>query len=276
MRDLLEKSDYSFNIEKIENGFLYYNHYCIVIELLGHSILQEIKNGNYKGLSLKYAQSVLTSILPVLDVFDELRLIHSDIKPENILHRFPKSNDAFKLIDFGSSMFENNFYVPYIQSRFYRAPEVVLRLPYDNKIDMWSLGCVIAEIVLGLPLLPGQTELHLISLMNKTIGEIPRVMSINSPLKDQLFLPDGSLKSPQLLCEENNENFVEDFKPYFIYESLDDIIQSCDTEEEVVNNDFESKYVFLDLLKKMLIYEPQKRISPKEAMNHPFLKIQFQ
>ena len=271
------RSPASKNISLIENGFVFCNHYCIVFELLGPSILHEIEKAKYRGLSLKYAQAVLKSILPILDILSELHIIHSDIKPENILQEFPESKENFKLIDFGCCMFENEFdNIHYIQSRFYRAPEVLLHLPYDSKIDIWSLGCVMAEIVLGLPLLPGQTELHLISLMNKTIGKIPCVMSINSPRNNQLFLPDGALKSPQLLCEENDEDFVYTFQPYFVYESLHDIIMNCETEEERVYHDYESKLEFLDLIEKMLIYEPEKRISEKKAMDHPFMRIQFQ
>lgn len=63
-----------------------------------------------------------------------------------------------KLIDFGSACFEGQTSHTYIQSRFYRSPEVLVGLPYDSAIDMWSLGCVAAELFLGLPILPGVHE----------------------------------------------------------------------------------------------------------------------
>lgn len=63
-----------------------------------------------------------------------------------------------KLIDFGSACFEGLTAHTYIQSRFYRSPEVLLGLPYDSSIDMWSLGCIAAELFLGLPILPGMHE----------------------------------------------------------------------------------------------------------------------
>ena len=66
----------------------------------------------------------------------------------------PSSGDI-KLIDFGSACFENRTVYSYIQSRFYRSPEVVLGSPYSVAIDMWSFGCVAAELFLGLPLFPG-------------------------------------------------------------------------------------------------------------------------
>ena len=70
----------------------------------------------------------------------------------------PNSSQQIKLIDFGSACFEGQIPHTYIQSRFYRSPEVLLGLAYDSAIDMWSLGCVAAELFLGLPILPGVHE----------------------------------------------------------------------------------------------------------------------
>ena len=78
-------------------------------------------------------------------------VVHRDLKPENILLCQP-GRSAVKVIDFGSSCFETQPVYSYIQSRFYRSPEVILGLPYYCAIDMWSLGCVLAELILGLPL----------------------------------------------------------------------------------------------------------------------------
>jgi dual specificity protein kinase YAK1 len=63
-----------------------------------------------------------------------------------------------KVIDFGSACFEGFAVFHYIQSRYYRSPEVLLGLPYDSAIDMWSLGCIAAELFLGIPIFPGSSE----------------------------------------------------------------------------------------------------------------------
>ena len=81
-------------------------------------------------------------------------IVHCDLKPENILLKSLNSGEI-KVIDYGSACFENRTMYSYIQSRFYRSPEVLLGYPYTAAIDMWSLGCVAAEIFLGLPLFPG-------------------------------------------------------------------------------------------------------------------------
>lgn len=86
-------------------------------------------------------------------------IIHCDLKPENILLTEPGTGGSvgqLKLIDFGSACFEGRTAYSYIQSRFYRSPEVLLGLSYSAAIDMWSFGCVAAELFLGLPLFPGE------------------------------------------------------------------------------------------------------------------------
>jgi serine/threonine protein kinase len=81
-------------------------------------------------------------------------LIHCDLKPENILLMQPQRS-AIKVIDFGSSCFVNETMYTYVQSRFYRSPEVILGLQYGCEIDMWSFGCILAELYMGYPLFPG-------------------------------------------------------------------------------------------------------------------------
>jgi serine/threonine protein kinase len=78
-----------------------------------------------------------------------------------------------KLIDFGSACFEGYTAHTYIQSRFYRSPEVLVGLPYDSAIDMWSMGCIAAELFLGLPILPGVHEHDQLGRINEMIGKIP-------------------------------------------------------------------------------------------------------
>ena len=81
--------------------------------------------------------------------------MHCDLKPENVMLRQP-NRSIIKVIDFGSSCLTDERIYTYIQSRFYRAPEVILGLPYGTPIDMWSFGCILDELLTGYPLFPGE------------------------------------------------------------------------------------------------------------------------
>ena len=92
-----------------------------------------------------------------LKALKDEKIIHCDLKPENILLKQP-GRTGIKLIDFGSSCFEGKTIYTYIQSRFYRAPEIILGMKYGTAIDMWSVGCILAELYNGFPLFAGDTE----------------------------------------------------------------------------------------------------------------------
>ena len=95
-----------------------------------------------------FLQSIAIQCLESLQFLHGLGLIHCDLKPENILVK-SYSRCEIKVIDLGSSCFETDHLCSYVQSRSYRAPEVILGLPYDKKIDVWSLGCILAELCTG-------------------------------------------------------------------------------------------------------------------------------
>ena len=95
-----------------------------------------------------------------------------------------------KLIDFGSACFEGQTAHSYIQSRFYRSPEVLIGLPYDSAIDMWSLGCVAAELFLGLPILPGVHEHDQLSRICEMIGKLPDWMLDQGSKSSKYFIKD--------------------------------------------------------------------------------------
>ena len=124
-------------------------------------------------------------MLEALDYLRRHKIIHCDLKPENLLLH-SKSRAGVKLIDFGSSCFVDEKIFTYIQSRFYRAPEVMLALPYTAAIDMWSLGCILAELHTGSPLFPADSELDLFTYIIDINGlppaELLKVMRTISTL----------------------------------------------------------------------------------------------
>ena len=120
-------------------------------------------------------------------------VIHCDLKPENILLMNQESSSV-KVIDFGSSCFDTKKTFTYIQSRFYRAPEIVLGMPYSFAIDMWSFGCILVELYTGLPIFPAESEKELIACIAEVFGE-PSVDYLNTGSRSCLyFTNDWKLK----------------------------------------------------------------------------------
>uniref|UniRef100_A0A8D2LP31 Homeodomain interacting protein kinase 4 n=1 Tax=Varanus komodoensis TaxID=61221 RepID=A0A8D2LP31_VARKO len=164
--------------------------FYLVFELLEQNLFDFQKEHNFSPLAVRHIRTVTTQVLRALAKLKELSIIHADLKPENIMLvdqvRFPF---RVKVIDFGSaSIFSEVRYVkePYIQSRFYRAPEILLGLPFCEKVDVWSLGCVMAELHLGWPLYPGNNEYDQIRYICETQG-MPRPTLLNAARKAHLF-----------------------------------------------------------------------------------------
>lgn len=138
---------------------MYRNHQCLVFEMLSLNLYELLKNTQFRGVSLNLIRKFGKQILRALQFLGrkDVDIIHCDLKPENILLRHPKRSGV-KVIDFGSSCESNKPMYSYIQSRFYRSPEVMLGLPYSVAIDMWSLGCILVEMYTGEPLFSGSDQ----------------------------------------------------------------------------------------------------------------------
>jgi dual specificity tyrosine-phosphorylation-regulated kinase 2/3/4 len=116
----------------------------------------------------------------------EQDVIHCDLKPENILLKSPEKS-GIKIIDFGSSCFSDERIYTYIQSRFYRAPEIILGIPYTTAIDMWSFGCILTELCTGIPIFPGESEHEQLSLIMQVVGLPPDYLLTQATRKANFF-----------------------------------------------------------------------------------------
>lgn len=144
------------NIVRMLEFFYYKESLHIVYELLGENLFVLNSNSQlfhvFQGDILR---KIIKQVLVALAFIHSQGLIHADIKPENILLACPltprKSLNSFdvRLVDFGSSCYQTDTMTTYIQSKAYRAPEVIVGGKYDSKIDIWSLGCVLAELITG-------------------------------------------------------------------------------------------------------------------------------
>ena len=171
------------HIVRLLDAFPHAGHLCLVFELLSLNLYELVKRNRFRGLSLALLRVLVSQVLAALAVLGAHGVVHCDVKPENILLKSLDAGDV-KLIDYGSACFEarkpggsvaggSGGAAAYIQSRFYRAPEVLLGAPYGPPIDVWSLGCVAAELFLGLPIFPGASEYDQMARIVAGVGTPP-------------------------------------------------------------------------------------------------------
>ncbi|XP_071713015.1 dual specificity protein kinase YAK1 homolog [Rutidosis leptorrhynchoides] len=281
------------HIVRIYDYFVYQRHLCIAFELLDTNLYELIKLNHFRGLSLSIIQLFSKQILYGLALMKDAAIIHCDLKPENILLCASAKPPEVKIIDFGSACMEDQTVYSYIQSRYYRSPEVVLGYRYTTAIDMWSLGCIVAELFLGLPLFPGSSEYDLLKRMMKIIGNQPPDYVLKEAKNTNKFfkcvgnvnLEDCSQGSSsgrsayQVLNEEEYEA-REMKKPvvgkeYFSHMNLEGIVKKYpyrkNLQEEDLARESQMRLSMVDFLKGLIEFDPAKRWSPLQASKHPFV-----
>lgn len=152
----------------------------------------------------------------------------------------------------------------YIQSRFYRAPEVILGARYSCEIDMWSLGCILVELYTGQPLFCGQSELDQIKAIQSLLGPLPpSLIARGHPEKLQKLdlTVHGSIP-----IEQQAEANLHDS----IRKVLADKPGGAPGSPTAVAEDDQQVGVFVNLIAHMLRPDPQERLKPAEALQHPF------
>lgn len=261
---------------------------CLVFELLSVNLYELIKQNHFKGLSTNLVRLFSTQLLDTLSVLKSNEIIHCDLKPENILLRTLDS-PAIKVVDFGSACHESEQTYTYIQSRFYRSPEVLLGLRYTTAIDMWSFGCIVAELYLGLPIFPGSSEYNQLTRIIEAVGNIPDDMVVGSKHGHRYFnrkntTSEGgrqheeyhfSLKDIKQYSQERKKA-EKPSKRYFSTYNLDELILKYpmarkDASQADKDKEMKIRHQLLDFLKCVLQVDPSKRLTPQQAMQHPFI-----
>uniref|UniRef100_A0A4W5R2D0 non-specific serine/threonine protein kinase n=1 Tax=Hucho hucho TaxID=62062 RepID=A0A4W5R2D0_9TELE len=273
-----------YNFVRAYECFQHKNHTCLVFEMLEQNLYDFLKQNKFSPLPLKYIRPVLQQVATALMKLKSLGLIHADLKPENIMLVDPSRQPyRVKVIDFGSASHVSKAVCStYLQSRYYRAPEIILGLPFCEAIDMWSLGCVIAELFLGWPLYPGASEYDQIRYISQTQG-LPAEFLLSAGTKTTRFFnrvtdstsyPLWRLKTPE---DHEGETAIKSKEARkYIFNCLDDMAQvnmTTDLEASDMLAEKADRREFIDLLTKMLTIDADKRITPIETLNHPFVTM---
>uniref|UniRef100_A0A8C5D5E1 non-specific serine/threonine protein kinase n=1 Tax=Gouania willdenowi TaxID=441366 RepID=A0A8C5D5E1_GOUWI len=271
------------NVVRALECFQHRSHTCLVFEMLEQNLYDFLKQNKFSPLPLKVIRPILLQVATALKKLKSLGLIHADLKPENIMLVDPSRQPyRVKVIDFGSASHVSKAVCStYLQSRYYRAPEIILGLPFCEAIDMWSLGCVIAELFLGWPLYPGALEYDQIRYISQTQG-LPTEHLLNKGTKTSRFFTkesDSPYASWRLKTTEEHEKETglksKEARKY-IFSCLDDIAH-VNLVLSPANGEMQSEKAdrqeFVSLLKSMLLIDSEDRTVPTNVLNHPFLTM---
>ncbi|CAF0731657.1 unnamed protein product [Brachionus calyciflorus] len=251
---------------QILNWFDYYGHMCIAFSLLGLSVFDFLKENNYIPYSIYQVRHIIYQLCISVKFLHDNELTHTDLKPENILfvnsdydvfynsrkkrdERVVK-NTEIRVIDFGSATFDWEHHSTIVSTRHYRAPEVILELGWSQPCDVWSIGCILFELYLGFTLFQTHDNTEHLAMMDRILGPIPKSMAKRT--RKTKYFRRGKLDWDE---RSSAGRYVRD---------------NCKPLRRYILSDEEDHWNLIDLIEKMLIYEPENRITLGKALEHRF------
>ncbi|KAF9790442.1 CMGC/CLK protein kinase [Thelephora terrestris] len=256
------------------------NHICIVSELLGMCVYDFLKENDFAPFPRHHIQSFARQLLGSVAFLHDLHLIHTDLKPENILlvhnestikqipipgKRTPQFRNKkllestdIRLIDFGSATFEEEYHSSVVSTRHYRAPEIILGLGWSYPCDAFSLGCILVEFYTGVALFQTHDNLDHLAMMEIVMGRMP-----------ERFSRQGARSKPEYFKEGPRLDWP---KPKASRQTKKDVRACRPLAEIMVPTDMINKH-FLDLVRKLLTFDPTQRITVREALSHPYFHL---
>nr|XP_051178734.1 uncharacterized protein LOC127293203 [Lolium perenne] len=245
------------------SSFMYRDHPCLVVESLHMNLREVIKKfGRDIGLKLTAVRTYSKQLFNALKHLKCCSILHCDIKPDNILVNGSKS--LLKLCDFGSALSAGrNDITPVLVSRFYRAPEIILGLPYDHALDMWSVGCCLFELYTGKILFPGGTNNGMLWLHMELKGPFPKKMLRKGAFTSQHFDHDLNfhVTDENLMMKKAVNKLLMNFKSKGVGSKI----------SSFPGEDLKLLSKFKDLLEKIFVLDPEKRLTVSQALGHPFI-----
>jgi len=253
---------------RLLSSFEHRNHLCMVFEPM-YMNLRELTRSHHGGISIMGIQIFAKQLFLALRLCKQCQFIHGDIKPDNILVN--KEKNQVKLCDFGSAGYKKDAEItPYLCSRFYRAPEIILGILYDEQSDIWSVGCVLYEIFTSEILYPGKTNNDMLRYHMEYNGNFPKRMIKKGKFKDQHFDGDQvflQVKTDPLKNLELKVPRKDLMKPTkSMFKRLKNSLGASDEHGKKKLNQLH------DLLKKMFNMDPSRRLTVDQCLHHPFIK----
>ncbi|KAF2034101.1 kinase-like protein [Setomelanomma holmii] len=279
----------------LRDCFDFRNHICIVTDLYGQSVFDFLKSNGFVPFPSSHIQKFAKQLFTSVAFLHDLNLIHTDLKPENILlvnnnyqtftynrtvpsssttvnrsarHRKVLLDPEIRLIDFGSATFNDEYHSSVVSTRHYRAPEIILNLGWSFPCDIWSIGCILVEFFTGDALFQTHDNLeHLAMMESVCAGKIDRDIVRAVYKQDR-----GSSRNSANSAARYFKNYKLDYPNAETNKASKKYVKAMKKLPDTIPNHTEFNRQFLDLLKRIFVYDPKKRITAKEALQHPWFK----
>eukprot|EP00096_Caligus_rogercresseyi_P009608 TRINITY_DN3286_c0_g1_i1.p1 TRINITY_DN3286_c0_g1~~TRINITY_DN3286_c0_g1_i1.p1 ORF type:complete len:430 (-),score=128.22 TRINITY_DN3286_c0_g1_i1:378-1613(-) len=256
----------AYRVVRLSDWFDFHGHICLAFPVLGSSVFDFLKDNNYEPYPLEHVRTMGYQLSSAVAFLHDHRLTHTDLKPENILFKdseFSISYDATRkrdirrllnpdiiLIDFGSATFDHEHHSTVVSTRHYRAPEVILELGWGHPCDAWSVGCILFELATGNTLFQTHSNREHLAMMERILGGLPRRMGLHSRHASKYFTSEGALDWDE---RSSGGRYVRENTLPLNRALPGPVWEDC-----------------FDLIGKLLIYEPHKRLPLSEAAWHSF------
>jgi dual specificity tyrosine-phosphorylation-regulated kinase 2/3/4 len=228
--------------------FIFRKHICTTSEILGQNLYEYSRAMKFRPIPPRQMKPAARQMLEALAFIHANSIVHCDLKPENVLidtSGFPN----VRLIDFGSSCFVGHQRYEYIQSRFYRAPEVILGIKYGPPMDVWSFACIVVEIITGKPIFPGDNEHEQLEMLMQVLGPVPDTLRTKCSRRKEFFTSDGKVVAYKGQKNRRTGSLTLEAATHI------------------------GDPLLLDLLKKCLEWKQEDRISAADALAHPWFHV---
>ncbi|KAI0016475.1 protein kinase-like protein [Xylariomycetidae sp. FL0641] len=255
------------HIVKFERHFEHKGHLCLAFENLSLNLREVLRKfGNNIGINLNATRAYAHQIFVALAHLRRCSIIHADLKPDNILVN--ESRNVLKICDLGTAIDRSDAatahteITPYLVSRFYRAPEIILGMPYDYAVDVWSIGCTLYELYTGKILFTGDSNNQMLKAMMEVRGKFSPKLCKRGKLSHMHFDELGNFVS----VEQDKTLGKTTIRTLNFAKPTRDLR----TRLLAASGGMSSPSHFVDLLERCLALNPDKRITPSEALKHPF------
>ncbi|CAK9074081.1 unnamed protein product [Durusdinium trenchii] len=264
------------HVIRLHRHFMYRGHLCLVFECMWDNLRVALKKYTKdKGMSLQAVRAYTRQLLTALRHLHKCGIIHADIKPDNIL--ISAGHNVVKICDLGSAMELTEVEpTPYLVSRFYRAPEIVLGAKYSYPLDVFAMGCTLHELFTGKILFPGKTNNDMLRLFMEVKGKLPNKVIKSGTMWKNHFDENIDFKFFDV-NKATKKGITRTITDWSKTRSITDMVLNRVGPEKQKSTEAEDQiYVkkakqFADIVDKMTTMDADRRTTANDGLSHVFL-----